>query len=281
MILLHGRGSNGPKFGSALLESPSGDKALALPALFPGFKFICPTAAKRRCTALKRVQIHQWFDNHSLVDCTAREDLQVDGLQETAAYVRSLIDTESRAIPTERIFVAGLSQGCAAAVYTLLTLDWRLAGFIGMSGWLPFERHISDIMDQSTNNRSGLSDDIKDDVDSSGDVVFETEAREREQLSPRLQALSMLRENIDVHPLLASDYDDMTSSILQTPVLIGHGALDEKVDYRLGSKMATTLKSLGMPVEFITYTDLGHWYKIPEQIEDIVVFLNKNIGNVD
>ncbi len=270
LIILHGRGSNGPKFGSALLESPSTTQALTLPALIPGLKIICPTAAKRRSTVLKRVPIHQWFDIYSLVDPSEREDLQLDGLKETAAYVRSLIEIESRNIPSERIFLGGLSQGCAAAVFVLLTLEGRLGGFIGMSGWFPLVRHVLDVLERPAGTNRTLNDDMDGDDD---DDPFETEAGE--SLSPPLQALNLLRGYIDMDPL---DPDESTtSSVLQTPVLLGHGELDDKVDCCLGRQMANALKSLSMDVEFMAYAGLGHWYKVPEQVQDIAVFL---LGNM-
>ena len=37
-----------------------------------------------------------------------------------------------------RIFLGGISQGCAAALVTLLTSHERIASFIGISSWLPF-----------------------------------------------------------------------------------------------------------------------------------------------
>ena len=83
IILLHGRGSNGSKFGSEILGSPSTLQNLTLPALFSSLKFICPTAPKRRSTVLKRIPINQWFDNYSLEDTSKREELQIDGLAET------------------------------------------------------------------------------------------------------------------------------------------------------------------------------------------------------
>lgn len=40
-------------------------------------------------------------------------------------------------MPKERIIVAGISQGCAIALYTLLSTDARVGGFFGLCGWLP------------------------------------------------------------------------------------------------------------------------------------------------
>ena len=63
--------------------------------------------------------------------------------------MRELIHNETQILPREKVFLGGLSQGCAAAVYVLLTLDSPLGGFIGMSGWFPFVGPIAEILDLS------------------------------------------------------------------------------------------------------------------------------------
>jgi predicted esterase len=55
---------------------------------------------------------------------------------------------------------------------------------------------------------------------------------------------------------------------------LGHGKTDEKVPWALGNEAAATLKRLGMDVEWKDY-DIGHWYLVPDEIDDIVTFLNR------
>ncbi|KAI9750384.1 MAG: hypothetical protein M4579_006495 [Chaenotheca gracillima] len=247
------------------LASPSG---LTLPEFFPTLKFIFPTAAKRRSTVLKRTPINQWFDNFSLVDPSRREELQIEGLTETAAYVRALIDEETRTIPSERVFLGGLSQGSAAAVYTLLTLDQPLGGFIGMSGWFPFARHVADILDDGAGG--GTTDGVDD--------LFETDGKDPQ--SPEWQAINFLRENIGIDAVAA--VDDVAPPprppVLGTPVILGHGEVDEKVNCRLGRQTGDTLTALGMDVDWTIYPNFGHWYKEPEQIDHIAAFLQQKMG---
>lgn len=96
-ILLHGQGSNGPRFGQELLRSQTSDgKTLA--QHLPGMKFIFPTAKKRRAIVFKRMPINQWFDNHSLKNPRQRQDLQYDGLQETSIFIHSLVMEEARLV---------------------------------------------------------------------------------------------------------------------------------------------------------------------------------------
>jgi phospholipase/carboxylesterase len=62
--------------------------------------------------------------------------------------IQALIARENtRGIPTERIVLAGFSQGCAMTLHTGLRFPTKLAGLMGLSGYLPLidmadtERH--------------------------------------------------------------------------------------------------------------------------------------------
>ncbi|KAF3185838.1 hypothetical protein TWF788_003888 [Orbilia oligospora] len=161
-ILLHGRGSNGPKFGEALLVSQTADGS-TLGEIFPSMKFIFPTGKKRRSTILKRIPINQWFDNYSLEDPSMREHLQVDGLRETTEVIHQIIrDEVSSGISPSNIILGGLSQGCAASIYALLTFDEKLGAYIGMSGWFPFVKYVNESLQetgQETKSRVESSDE--------------------------------------------------------------------------------------------------------------------------
>ncbi|CAE7178083.1 Lypla2 [Symbiodinium microadriaticum] len=54
-----------------------------------------------------------------------------------------LCSARSRGIPTEKIFVAGFSQGGALSLFTGLSRPYRLGGVVCMSGYLPFARTFS------------------------------------------------------------------------------------------------------------------------------------------
>ncbi|KAI9827767.1 MAG: hypothetical protein M1832_004256 [Thelocarpon impressellum] len=265
-ILLHGRGGDGPAFGAMLLVSPAITGGPPLRTLFPEVKFVLPTTCKRRAAALDRMPIRQWFDIFSLVDTAEREGLQVEGLRETAAHVHGLIGEEERAgIPRERIFLGGLSQGCAAAVHALLTLGGGpLAGFVGMSGWFPFAAQALDILKSSGVGREEKGEDEED--------VFESASSEPQDL--RMEVVTFLRDNIDLPSLPPSD---SLLRVLETRVLLGHGGLDEKVAPALGARMADVLGKLGMDVRATVYPQLGHWYQVPEQVGEIAAFLREGM----
>jgi len=86
------------------------------------------------------------FDNFSLEDLDQRQDLQYEGLYESAVFVYGLIKNEAKAVGIGNVTIGGLSQGCAMAFHILMSFDveghGRLGGFVGMSGWLPFHKQL-------------------------------------------------------------------------------------------------------------------------------------------
>jgi predicted esterase len=254
-ILLHGLGSNGEKFGSELLESGVSSEKQTLRDVFPGAKFIFPTAKWRRSTAFNRAVLTQWFDVYSLDDWSQREDVQIEGLVDSAKYIRGILSEELKSVPATHIVLGGLSQGCAMSLIVLLSSASPLGAFVGMSGRLPFRNDIRDIL----NSPSEPDDNV---------TFGDNDAAEQ---PPAIQALVFVRE------LLEQDDNDgettVTRNALATPVFLGHGAKDDKVPYRLGKEAASTLSLLGMQTTWKGYAELGHWYQVPEEIDDVIEFL--------
>ncbi|KAF3292873.1 hypothetical protein TWF132_005235 [Orbilia oligospora] len=276
IILLHGRGSNGPKFGTELIASNT-STGRTLSAIFPSTKWIFPTAKKRRAVLFKRMPINQWFDIYDINNQTYREHLQVDGLQETTDYMHSLIEQEIKnGIPVERIVVGGLSQGCAASLYAMLCYNKQLGGYIGMCGWLPFAKYMEDCLGTSQNKDNTEDDDIFGASDEG--TTFEKEeeqddAQETVAKSPITEAIKFLKDNISFP---RSSKEDKIE-VLETPVFLSHGVLDEKVLFRLGEQARDVLKGLGCRITWKEYGDLGHWYKIPDEIDHIRDFLTDSL----
>ncbi|PLB41872.1 alpha/beta hydrolase [Aspergillus candidus] len=295
IIFLHGRGSNSEHFGSVFLEST--DIARRLPTV----KFIFPTAKKRRATVLKRTPIHQWFDNYSLEDPNVRIELQVDGLEETSRFLRTLIDDEAQLLgesddPTlsngySRIVIGGLSQGCAASVICLLGgfpgqdsgQHKQLGGFVGMSGWLPLDRDITGLLGLDNENEGKNEDE---------DPFSRDDEKDEDTPAP-VQALNHVRDILDLPSLRHEVENGFEGAVqkgdqescgppkphLQTPVFLGHGSADPKVSVDLGERMTSVLSNgFGMDVTWKAYEDFGHWYKIPDEIDDMVDFLEEKVG---
>src|SRR5690606_28458380 len=104
-----------------------------------------PHAPVRPVTINNGIAMRAWYDIY-MADLVRRED--ADGLYASQQAVQDLIAREnSRGIPSERIILAGFSQGCAMALQTGLRYPEKLAGIIGLSGYLPLatqakeERH--------------------------------------------------------------------------------------------------------------------------------------------
>lgn len=259
IILLHGRGSNAERFGVELVTAKS-SAGKTLREHFPFAKFIFPTAKKRRSIAFKRIPINQWFDNFSLKDPSRREDVQYDGIKETSEFVAGLVRREADAVGMEHVVIGGLSQGCAAALHILLNLGEPvpLAAFVGMSGWLPFAE---------TLDPAAVKDNIGDEDD-----FFSTDDGDDEDASHLQEvhrtATNTARDIASLPPLSVAQQVVFPN----TPIFLGHGKSDEKVSIDLGVQAKRVLEALGCSVVWKDY-DEGHWYKIPEEIDDIVEFL--------
>jgi phospholipase/carboxylesterase len=127
VIWLHGLGADGHDFADIVPE-------LALPEDL-GVRFIFPHAPIRAITFAGGAVMRAWFDVNSLriggID-------DVTGIQESKQLINGLIDREIKlGIPSERIILAGFSQGGAIALYTGLCFAKPLAGIIVLSGFLP------------------------------------------------------------------------------------------------------------------------------------------------
>ncbi|MCJ1318044.1 hypothetical protein MMC15_003371 [Xylographa vitiligo] len=271
LIFLHGRGDTAQNFGPQFMNSEH-SSGRPLQDLLPGTKFIFPTAKRRRMAASNRCTISQWFDIVSLKDTAQRDEVQIEGLRESSTLIHQIIMQEMASIPRGNIILGGLSQGCATALYALFTFHNASLGggaarpaigaMVGMSGWLPFRKQVDEIVDAADG-----SDEGEDPFDRGEELDSATTA------SKEMQAVNFFRENIDLPTLTTSQ----APVALRTPVFLGHGTADLKVDVALGEGAASTLKSLGMDVRWVPYKDFYHWYKEPDEIDDVVAFLQDKV----
>lgn len=133
VIWLHGLGADGHDFEPIVPE-------LAHPGL-PDIRFVFPHAPVRTVTLNQGMSMRAWYDLYGL-NRDAHED--IDGIRATRQAVTALITREAeRGVPREHIVLAGFSQGCAMALYTGLRLEHRLAGLIGLSGYLPLRNTLA------------------------------------------------------------------------------------------------------------------------------------------
>ncbi len=138
IIILHGLGADGNDFVPVANE-------LKLDAVGP-VRFVFPHAPTRPVTINGGYVMPAWYDILGLDSHEQRED--ESGLRGSQALVEGLIAREkSRGVAAGRIVLAGFSQGCAMTLMTGLRHDEKLAGLVGLSGYLPLaaklgaERH--------------------------------------------------------------------------------------------------------------------------------------------
>ncbi|MBT2325184.1 dienelactone hydrolase family protein [Variovorax paradoxus] len=127
VLLMHGLGADGNDFVPIANE-------LDLSAVGP-VRFVFPNAPVMPVTINGGYRMPAWYDILG-ADLAKREDEA--GLRRSQAAIEALIANEkARGIPAGRIVVAGFSQGCAMALLTGLRHAERLAGIVGLSGYLP------------------------------------------------------------------------------------------------------------------------------------------------
>ena len=127
IIVLHGLGADGNDFVPIAQE-------LDLSAV-GAVRFVFPHAPVRPVTLNGGMAMRAWYDILG-TDLVRRED--EPGLRQSMAEVQALVDREAaRGIPPERTVLMGFSQGCAMALLTGLRAPRRLAGVVGLSGYLP------------------------------------------------------------------------------------------------------------------------------------------------
>lgn len=134
VIWLHGLGADGSDFVPIVGE-------LGIPEN-QGIRFIFPDAPHRPVTCNGGYVMRAWYDIISL-EPDSRE-IDEEGLVESMSVVRQFIAREAeRGIPSERVFLAGFSQGGAVAYSTALTHPEPLAGVIALSTYIPSARLVT------------------------------------------------------------------------------------------------------------------------------------------
>ncbi len=127
LIVLHGLGADGHDFVPIAQE-------LDLSAV-GGARFIFPHAPMRPVTMNGGFVMRAWYDIAGTPQARREDEA---GLRESQALIEALIAQErERGVPASRIVLMGFSQGCAMALLTGLRHTERLAGLVGLSGYLP------------------------------------------------------------------------------------------------------------------------------------------------
>ena len=127
LIVLHGLGADGHDFVPIAQE-------LDLSAV-GGARFVFPHAPMRPVTMNGGHVMRAWYDIAGTPQARTEDE---PGLRESQAAIEALIAREvARGMPARRIVLMGFSQGCAMTLLTGLRHAERLAGLVGLSGYLP------------------------------------------------------------------------------------------------------------------------------------------------
>jgi lysophospholipase-2 len=236
IILLHGRGSNGMEFANEFLESQDTQDQY-LPIRFPSIRWVFP-CAQMRWAGSEQETMSQWFEMASVQQPHQQKDTQKQGISESVQQVLDLIKDEAlfNHIGMKRIFLGGISQGCATAIIALICSGVQLAGFIGLSSWLPFSEEIARLRQDSPAN-----------------------------MRHEVRALIGLIKDETEHPVTYS-----------TPVLLEHCLDDFVIAIESGKDLEEQLRALGMQVAMNTYDSGGHWVNEPLGIDNLVNFIEQN-----
>ena len=127
VIWLHGLGADGHDFAPIVPE-------LQLPASL-AVRFVFPHATIQPVTINGGMAMRSWYDILT-PNLVKRED--ETGIRVSEQAIQALIARENaRGIPSSRIVLAGFSQGCAMTLHTGIRFKEKLAGLMGLSGYLP------------------------------------------------------------------------------------------------------------------------------------------------
>jgi phospholipase/carboxylesterase len=126
VIWLHGLGADGHDFEAVVPELVRpGERAL---------RFVLPHAPIRPVTINGGMSMRAWYDIVGFDRHAAQDEA---GIRASAAAIHALIRRENqRGVPTERIVLAGFSQGGAMALFTGTRATEKLAGIVGLSCYM-------------------------------------------------------------------------------------------------------------------------------------------------
>lgn len=240
VVFLHGRGDNAQNFSLCLLQSKDSHNR-SLPDVFPSFRWVFPQSELRETSAFAGPRVSQWFDIWNTSDFSQNENVQAAGLKQSVASIMRVLANEADALggQWESVILAGISQGAATSVHTLLNLDIvpppsthvlrRLGAFLGFACRMPFPG----------------------------------------------RTLAATRQVLNLHDSLGNNTRDEV--LRNTPVLLEHCVDDKTVLVEKGRALRETLRGFGTQVSWKEYPSGGHWFNSPAGIDDVVEFLNEHV----
>ena len=122
VIWLHGLGADGHDFEPIVPELN-----LDVP-----IRFVFPHAPKRPVTINGGMEMRAWYDIDPGSPLSGTDEIRM-----SAAAVQELVDVENHnGMPTDRIVLAGFSQGGVVALHLGLRAEYRFAGLMALSTYV-------------------------------------------------------------------------------------------------------------------------------------------------
>jgi phospholipase/carboxylesterase len=134
VVLLHGLGADGHDFESLVPE-------LRLPRE-SAIRWVFPHAPVRPVTLNGGMRMRAWYDILGLDRRAVQDEAAI---RESAATAAALVRREKeRGVRSDRVVLAGFSQGGAIALFAGLRYPERLAGVLALSTYLPLDAALPD-----------------------------------------------------------------------------------------------------------------------------------------
>ncbi|KAK3339815.1 Alpha/Beta hydrolase protein [Lasiosphaeria hispida] len=240
VIFLHGRGSSAARFLHDLMAITTDSRGRSFQDHFPSVRWVFPQSEFRPSARFPKAMVPQWFDTWNIADLSQREELQTQGLKESVASVRVIVEREAGLLGGrwDRVVLAGVSQGGATAAHALFNLavpenedgaPRRLGGMMTFCSRMPFPG----------------------------------------------RSLAETRVVLELENVPADD-----EVIRNTPVLWQHCVDDPLVGIEYGRELKDALLSFGAQLEWKEYPEGGHWIQTPDGIEDAVVWFKDKVLQV-
>lgn len=141
VIWMHGLGADGHDFTPIVPELGLTDS--------PGVRFVFPHAPQQPVTINGGYVMRAWYDIYGK-DLTVQQDQE--GIEESSKLIEQLIEEqEALGIASDKIIMAGFSQGGAMALHLGLRSERKFAGIMALSTYLPLanELPLSNASDKS------------------------------------------------------------------------------------------------------------------------------------
>jgi phospholipase/carboxylesterase len=197
VIWLHGLGADGYDFAPIVQQLN-----------LPNIRFILPHAPEMAVTRNNGYIMPAWYDVYGLTPVSQEDGA---GIKDSQTYIHTLIQKEiDRGVASERIALAGFSQGGAIALYTALRFPHKLAGVLALSTYLPLQATLAaEIQAANAQTPIFMAHGVQDNV-----ISLET-ARASLAALEKQQCTVVWHEYAMAHSVIAEEISDIRQFLQQ------------------------------------------------------------------